>query len=130
MKKSGSSKQPKPVDPAELIRLQAQYNRVGQSGPFGSARYHEGPGGTEIQTELAPQMQGLVDNQFRRANTESTRYQLPPQFAGLQNSLLNRVSQRYAGPQAGPQGDSLAEARRVLKKTPTTAMPIDPGRGG
>ena len=120
MGKKSTPKAPTPPDPAQLIALQSQYNRVGQSGPFGSARYSDGPnGGTEIHTELSPQMQELMDNQFRRANTESTRYQLPSGFSDLQAEMMKRV----AGNVGNPHNAGMTEARRVLKNVPTRQLP-------
>jgi hypothetical protein len=89
---ASAPKPPKPVDPLTIINAETQANRVGRTGPFGSALYGTGPNGqATINTELSPQMQQLVDRQFGLANTNAQRLSLPEGFSGLQNALMQRV---------------------------------------
>ncbi len=93
----GSSKPPKQevIDPAYQLALEAQYNRVGQSGPGGSARYGRGANGnTEVQTLLSPQMQQILNQRGGLAMTQSTNQQMNPQLNQLANAILGRIGQR------------------------------------
>lgn len=82
------------VDPRELIRLQAEMNRVGATNPWGSSQYRQTPsGGWEVVSEYGPGLQQLQQRMLGLANTDSTRYQLPQQFGGLQDAMFARAMQ-------------------------------------
>ncbi len=111
----GSSKPPKQevIDPAYQLGLEARYNRIGQSGPGGSARYGRGPGGnTEIQTQLSPQMQQLMGYRGGLAMTPSTNRRMNPQLNELANAILGRVGSRRGLDFSGGSPFELMQAPR------------------
>lgn len=105
MSKKSAPKPPPMPNPTQIIAAQEQANRVGQINPFGSATYQTGPNGTNVVTQLSPQMQGLVDRQFNLANTDSQRLETPPQLMDLGAAIGARVGQRYGmGSKPSAQG--------------------------
>lgn len=113
----GSSRPPPAPDPERMIQLQAQYNRVGRTGPFGSSTYESGPNGsTNINTTLSPQMQSLVDRQFRLAGQDSQQYRLPSGVSGIRDNLISRVGAN------GGQGDRMANFHAAQQNGALPAM--------
>lgn len=127
----GSSKPPKQEvpDAARTLALEARYNRVGQSGPGGSARYGRGPGGnTEIQTLLSPQMQQILNQRGGLAMTQSTNQQMNPELNDLANAILGRIGQRNGlnlGGGAPWQLMGQAPQRQIMDWSKPAALPPD-----
>lgn len=98
-------KPPPTPDPRSIIAADAQANRVGQINPFGSATYQAGPnGGTNVVTELSPQMQQLMQRQFSLANTDSQRLEMPAELGAIGQGIGQRVGQRYGVNSSGNSG--------------------------
>lgn len=98
MGKSSRSTRVSAPDPAQLMRLQEQYNRVNTSSPFGSQTYSQGPDGrTSFTTSLSPQMQGLVDRGMGLAGRDLERYKPPEGFESIIAALMSRVGNRVGG---------------------------------
>jgi hypothetical protein len=93
----GAPKAPTPVDPNVIINAQSQANRVNKITPFGSQVYT--PNG--LETQLDPQMQGLVDKQKTLAGTDMKQLKTPEGFGTLQNTLMQRLQSNASSP--GPQ---------------------------
>jgi hypothetical protein len=90
---SSGSRPPPAPDPQVMIDAQTRANRVGRTGPFGSATYESGPNGsTNVNTTLSPEMQALVSRQFQRAGQDSQQYQRPQGFEALQSAMMNQVA--------------------------------------
>jgi hypothetical protein len=100
-----STPRPPPTpNPQAIINADTQANRVGQVNPFGSATYQSGPGGTNVVTQLGPQMSGLVNRQFDLANTDSQRLGMPQGMGDIGSAIMGRVGQRYGVPSGGGGG--------------------------
>lgn len=55
---------PKPVDPYEVARADAEFNRIDQYTPYGSLTY-SGPNRSTATLNLNPEIQGLLDSQIQ-----------------------------------------------------------------
>lgn len=69
MGKKSTPRTPRAPDPNELIRTQAEVNRVNTESPYGSVSWsgNQDTGFTQT-TELSPEMQGLLDQQIGMAS--------------------------------------------------------------
>lgn len=97
----GGSRGPRPpsINPAQLIQMQNQQNRVNTSGPFGSQTYGTDESGrTTFNTTLSPQMQALLDRGMGLAGRDQERYQAPEGMEGLIQALMGRVGNRAGRP--------------------------------
>jgi hypothetical protein len=83
--KAPQARMPTASELAPLVDLQAQYNRVGVSTPFGSQRYEVGPDGrsSTLVTDIGPEGRALVNRAMGFANTDSNRMEVPGQVNGL-----------------------------------------------
>ena len=84
-KKAPEARMPTASEVAPLVDLQAQYNRVGVSTPFGSQRYEIGPDGrsSTMVTDIGPEGRALVNRAMGFATTDSGRMGVNPQIDGL-----------------------------------------------
>jgi len=124
----GAPDPPKPIDPNVIIQAQTQANRVNKITPFGSQVYT--PNG--LETQLDPQMQGLVDKQKHLAGTDLKPLQTPAGFGTLQNTLMQKLQSNASapGPQKGgmqnmPSPQQLAQFNQIF-----SGLPNSGGGGG
>lgn len=126
--KAPEARMPTAAEIAPLVDLQAQYNRVGVSTPFGSQRYEVGPDGrsSTLVTDIGPEGRALVARAMGFANTDSNRMGVNPQIDGLAQALMNRVGSRF-GMQPG-QGMELSPRPNMptAKPQPQAQMPQAP----
>lgn len=89
----GKAKTPKidVPDPREIMRAEAEYNRVGTQNPFGSVRWE---GNNQI-TELSPQMQAMTDRMFDLGMQDSQKFELPNFFNDIAGGIMGNVGERY-----------------------------------
>jgi len=64
MGKKSSPAPPEPVDPWEVARADAEFNRIDQFTPWGSLTY-SGPNRSIANLNLTPEMQALTDTRFQ-----------------------------------------------------------------
>jgi hypothetical protein len=127
----GSS--PKPakqevIDPEYALSAEARYNRIGQSGPGGTARYVQGPGGnTEIQTRLSPELQELMGRRYGLAMTDSAEQKMPPQMLALAQALAGKVGGRLGVDMSGmaPMQLGTSPVRQQRQWTNPAELPAD-----
>lgn len=113
MGKKSQPKAPEAIDPLEIIRTQAAYNRTNQVNPFGSTTWSgdENSGFTQTQA-LNPQMQAGLDRVMGRMTNDSPGYQRPEQMGQMLQSLMNKrqgiqgpVTPQLGPSPTGPQGN-------------------------
>jgi hypothetical protein len=63
MGKKSAPSPPEPVDPREVARADAEFNRIDQYTPYGSLIF-SGPNRNVATLNLSPEMQGLMDTRF------------------------------------------------------------------
>lgn len=117
----GAPKPPTPIDPNVIINAQSQANRVNKITPFGSQVYT--PNG--LETQLDPQMQGLVDKQKSLAGTDMKQLKTPEGFGALQNTLMQKLQSHASspGPQKGspqsmPDPQQMAQFNQIFSSLP------------
>lgn len=102
---SGSKPRTVPApDPRIAIREQGIQNRVGQTGPFGSAQYEgNDQTGYNVRTTLSPEMQALLSRGQGLAMTDSVNQSIDPRVMQLAGSLMGRIQGRFgSGAQPPP----------------------------
>lgn len=78
-------------DPRDIMRTEAEYNRVNTSGPFGEVSWD----GNTQRTELSPQMQQLQDRMFGLAMQDSQQVETPDFLRDIAGGIMSNVGQRY-----------------------------------
>lgn len=126
----GSSRPPPAPDPERIIEAQTRANRVGRTGPFGSALYGtDENGGAVVNTTLSPEMQALVGRQFARAQQDTPRIERPEGFGQLQSAMLGQAmggigGNRLSNFQAAQQNGAPPEVvRNHFKPEGTRGLP-------
>ena len=100
---SNDERPPDAPDPERILQLQNQYNRYGQSNPFGSQQWTEGEDGRQtLNTTASPQMQGAIDRAFAASATPYQKQYIPQGMDQLSSAILGKVGKRY-----GLEGDAL-----------------------
>lgn len=115
MGKKSTPKTPKAPDPNEIIRTQAEVNRVNTESPYGKTSWtgDQDTGFTQT-TELNPEMQGLLDQQIAQAGSSSSgkpymSRRMPDPVAGVPEyqQIVNQGSSPYSSDMSmGNYGDS------------------------
>lgn len=104
MSKNSKPKTVPAPDPRIAIREQGIQNRVGQTGPFGSAQYEgNDQTGYNVRTTLSPEMQALLSRGQGLAMTDSVNQSIDPRVMQLAGSLMGRIQGRFgSGAQPPP----------------------------
>src|ERR1700741_2950321 len=90
---SSSPKPPTPVNPQTVINAETAANRINRITPFGSQTYD----GNSLTTTLPQGTQNAFNNISAMAGNQQQLLTNPS--SGLQDALLQKVSQRYTQPQ-------------------------------
>lgn len=132
---SGSKPRTVPApDPRIAIREQGIQNRVGQTGPFGSAQYEgNDQTGYNVRTTLSPEMQALLSRGQGLGMTDSVNQSIDPRVMQLAGSLMGRIQGRFGtGAQPPPMQLGGAPQRPPMQGAPgqNPMLPQMPPPGG
>lgn len=115
MGKKSTPKIPESYDLEELLKYNTDLNRFDSYNPWGSQTWSEGADGQWAMTQsVAPEMQGLLDQQMDFVNQGSNRRQTPQPLSDMYQALMDKRSKLSGatpgyspdvpGSSAAPQG--------------------------